>query len=159
MKDCSIYAGTNDNRFAALKGDAMLMRIFVILFSTAFACIIVAMALEGAHNSLSIFRIAHVIVLFGMIMSFPSMFYGYLRGSLYWEDGVRTYRPYLKTALIASVTNGAVWGLVLGVPFMENGAGVFTLLLAAFGLGGFVASAVSFALMQSIERNTATMVK
>jgi hypothetical protein len=132
----------------------MLMRIFVILFSTAFACIIVAMALEGAHNSLSIFKVAHVIVLFGMIMSFPSMFYGYLRGSIYWENGVRAYRPYLKTALIASITNGAVWGLVLGVPFMEDGTWIFTLLLIAFGLGGAVASAVAFALMQSIEKST-----
>ncbi|HEU4838241.1 MAG TPA: hypothetical protein VFS88_02400 [Micavibrio sp.] len=130
----------------------MLMRIFVILFSTAFACIIVAMALEGAHNSLSIFKIAHVIILFGMIMSFPSMVYGYLRGSIDWENGVRTYRPYLKTALIASITNGAVWGLVLGVPFMEDGPWLFTLILIAFGLGGAVASAVAFALMQSLER-------
>jgi hypothetical protein len=137
----------------------MLMRIFVILFSTAFACIIVAMALEGAHNSLSLFRITHVIVLFGMIMSFPSMFYGYLRGSIYWEVGVRTYKPYLKTALIASITNGAVWGLVLGVPFMEDGTWIFTLLLIAFGLGGFVASAVAFALMQSIEKNAGKTAK
>lgn len=131
----------------------MLMRIFVILFSTAFACIIVAMALEGAHNSLSLFKITHVIVLFGMIMAFPSMFYGYLRGSIYWENGVRTYKPYLKTALIASLANGAIWGLVLGVPFMEDGTWIFTILLVAFGLGGLVASAVAFSLMQSLEKN------
>lgn len=132
----------------------MLMRIFVILFSTAFACIIVAMALEGAHNSLSIFKIVHVVVLFGMIMAFPSMFYGYLRGSIYWENGVRTYKPYLKTALVAALTNGFVWGLVLGVPFMDDGLGIFTILLVAFGLGGFVASWVAFTMMSSLEKNT-----
>ena len=151
MKECSIYIGTNSPALKG-KGKAMLKRIFVVLFSTAFASLIVAMVLEGAHNTLSLFKIAHVVILFGMLMSFPSMIYGYLKGSILWEDGVRVLKPYLKTASIASLINGAVLGLVLGVPFMEDGAWIYTLLVGSFVLGGLVAASVSFALMQSMEK-------
>ena len=129
----------------------MLMRIFIVLFSSAFACIIVAMAIEGAQNTLTIFRMAHIVVLFGIILAFPSIIYGYLRGSILWENGVRTLKPYLKTAAITCVINGLVWGIVLGVPFMEGGLWIFTLLLGAFILGGVVAATVAFTLMQTLE--------
>ena len=129
----------------------MLMRIFIVLFSSAFACIIVAMAIEGAHNTLTIFRMAHIVVLFGIILAFPSIIYGYLRGSILWENGVRTLRPYLKTATITCVVNATVWGIILGVPFMENGLWIFTLLIGAFVLGGLVAASVAFSLLLTIE--------
>ncbi len=129
----------------------MLMRIFIILFSSAFACIIVAMALEGAQSTLTIFRMAHVVVLFGTLLAFPSIIYGYLKGSILWESGVRTLKPYLKTATTTCVINGLVWGIVLGVPFMEDGLWIFTLLIGAFILGGLVAATVAFTLMQTIE--------
>ena len=131
----------------------MFMRMFVILFSTAFACVIVAMALEGAHNPLSVFRIPHVVILFGMLLSFPAMIYGYLKGTLLWEDGVRNIKPYLKAAVFAALINGGALGFVLAVPFMENGLSIFAVLLGAFALGGLITAAVSFTLMQTIENN------
>lgn len=132
----------------------MFMRIFVILFATAFACVIVAMVLDGAHNSLSIFRIAHVVVMFGMLLSFPSMIYGYLKGFMLWDDGVREVKPYLKAAVYAALVNGGALGFVLAVPFMENGLAIFALLMGAFALGGLITAAVSFTLMKAIEKNT-----
>lgn len=137
----------------------MLMRIFIVLFSSAFACIIVAMAIEGAHNTLTIFRMAHVVVLFGILLAFPSIIYGYLRGSVLWENGVRTLRPYLKTATITCVVNSVVWGIVLGVLFMEDGIWIFTLLVGSFVLGGLVAASVAFSLMQAIEGKPANTKK
>lgn len=131
----------------------MFMRMFVILFSTAFACIIVAMALEGGHNPLSVFRIPHVVVLFGMLLSFPSMIYGYLKGTMLWEDGVRDIKPYLRAAVFAALINAGALGFVLAVPFMEGGLLIFAMLLGAFALGGLITAAVSFTLMQTIENN------
>lgn len=132
----------------------MFMRMFVILFSTAFACIIVAMALEGGHNPLSVFGFAHVVVLFGMLLSFPAMIYGYLKGTMLWEDGVREIKPYLKAAVFAALINAGALGFVLAVPFMEGGLLVFIMLLGAFALGGLITAAVSFTLMQTIEKNS-----
>lgn len=132
----------------------MFMRMFVILFSTAFACIIVAMALDGAHNAFSIFRIAHVVVMFGMLLSFPSMIYGYLKGFMLWDAGERRMDPYLKAAVYAALVNAGALGFVLAVPFMEDGLAIFALLLGAFALGGLITAAVSFTLMQTIEKNT-----
>ena len=109
------------------------------------------MVLEGAHSTLTIFKMAHVVVLFGLLLAFPSIIYGYLKGSILWENGVRTLKPYLKTATITCVINGSVWGIVLGVPFMEHGAWIFTLLIGSFILGGLIAATVAFSLMQAIE--------
>lgn len=132
----------------------MLMRIFVVLFSTAFACIIVAMALEGVHNSLSIFRIAHVVIMFGMLLSFPSIIYGYFKGFMLWDDGVREMKPYIRAAVYAAMVNAGALGFVLAVPFMEDGIFIFALLMGAFACGGVITAAVSFTLMSAIEKNT-----
>lgn len=128
----------------------MFIKVFIILFSTSVASLTVAMALESA-NPFSIFSFAHVVILTGMIISTPSIIFGYLYGSVLWDQGVRTYKPYLYTALVASLVNGSVLSVLLGAPWMEGKFFVMALLLGAFACGGVVASALSFALMHSLE--------
>lgn len=129
----------------------MFIKVFIILFSTSVASLVVAMALE-ATNPLSVFSIAHIVILTGMIISTPSILFGYLYGSVLWDQGVRTYKPYLYTALVAALINGIILSVLLGAPWMEGKFFVMAVLLGAFACGGVVASALSFALMQSWER-------
>ncbi len=132
----------------------MLIRLLIIVFSTSMACLIVAMAINGSHNPFAIFPIAHIVVGFGLILSVPSVIYGYLKGSILWAEGVRTYKPYLQTAVKASLINAAALIILTGIPFlMKDWIIVSLVYLSAFACGGVIASAISFTLMQSVEKN------
>ena len=130
----------------------MFIRLFIIIFSTSIACLVVAMALETA-NPLSVFKIADIVILTGSIITTPSIIYGYFKGSVMWDQGVRIYKPYLYTALKAALANGIALALLMGTPWMEGRLLIIPLFLGAFACGGVIASALSYCLMQSWEKH------
>lgn len=133
------------------QGAAMLKRSLIILFSTSVACLLVGMAINGSHNPLAVLPIFHIVIMAGMIMAVPAMIYGYLKGSILWDRGVREYRPYLDTALKAALANAGALIVLTGVPFMPGAPVVAIIFLSAFACGGVVASALTFLLMTYFE--------
>ncbi len=135
----------------------MLVKLFIVLFSTSVACLVVAMALESTQP-LAIFTIADIVILTGMVIATPSIIYGYLKGFILWDQGVRHYKPYLNTALKSTLINGIILSLILGAPWMQDRFFVMALFLGAFACGGVVASALTFVLMHSWEKHNMKLI-